>query len=327
MKLGTIGTGIIVKIFLDGALKNDFELQAVYSRNQETGEALLKEFNGKKVYSSLEEMLKDEEVEIVYVASPNSLHFEQTLKALQHNKHVITEKPFTSTSKELQILMKEAKKRHLFLFEAITNIHLPNYKLIKEHIGKIGRIKIIQCNYSQYSRRYDALLKGETPNVFNPEFSGGALMDINIYNIHFVLGLFGEPKEVVYFANKHANGIDTSGILILKYDDFLCELVGAKDTKSVNFAMIQGEKGYIYLDGASGCKEVKVVTNDTEEVYNLQESLNPLYYECVDFMEIIKNGAFKECYDLLEHSKQVMEVVEKARKSATIVFKVDEAIE
>ena len=83
-------------------------------------------------------------------------------------------------------------------------------------MSSLGKIKLVQCNYSQYSSRYDKFLAGEIPNVFNPVFSGGALQDINIYNLHFVTGLFGKAKEVKYIANSAENGIDTSGIATIK---------------------------------------------------------------------------------------------------------------
>jgi len=172
MKFGTIGTGYIVRAFLDGVYKNDGELAAVYSRRQETGEAFAKDYGSPQVYTNLEAMYNDENVEVVYVASPNSLHYVQSLKALQHGKHVVVEKPMCATVAQAKKLFEEAKERGLFIFEAITNQHLPNYKLIPEILGKIGRIRMVQCNYSQYSSRYDALKSGEEPNVFSPKYSG-----------------------------------------------------------------------------------------------------------------------------------------------------------
>jgi Predicted dehydrogenases and related proteins len=324
MRIGTIGTGYIVRAFLNGAIANKMQLEAVYSRNKKSGEKLANEYQTTKVYTDLEEMLNDSNIDLIYIASPNSLHYSQTLKALKHGKHVITEKPFTSTTKELEILIKTAKEKNLFLFEAITNIHLPNFKLIKEEIKKLGNIKFIQCNYSQYSSKYDAFLRGENPNVFNPEFSGGALYDINIYNLHFVVKLFGKPTKINYFANKHSNGIDTSGVLILNYNDFIAECVGAKDTKSQNFAQIQGEKGYLYVTGgANGCQEFKTIIGDKEEIFNQQTIKNPLYYENVAFIDIIQRNAYDECYALLKHSQAVMEILVSARNDANIIFAAD----
>lgn len=324
MKFGTIGTGYIVRAFLDGVYKNDGELAAVYSRRQETGEAFAKAYGSPQVYTDLEAMYNDENVEVVYVASPNSLHYAQSLKALQHGKHVVVEKPMCATVAQAKRLFEEAKERGLFIFEAITNQHLPNYKIIPEILRKIGRIRMVQCNYSQYSSRYDALKSGEEPNVFSPKYSGGALSDINIYNIHFVVGLFGLPKDVAYYVNRHANGIDLSGVVILTYPDFIATCVGAKDSASTNFAQIQGEDGYIYVrPGSNGCREVELHIKDKVTIYNQQEDPNALYYENVDFKKIIETKDYQARDAFMEESLKCMQVLNQARQFANLVFDED----
>ncbi|MFR5079852.1 MAG: Gfo/Idh/MocA family protein [[Clostridium] innocuum] len=205
MKVATIGTGFIVDWFLTAVQESaGISCVAMYSRKESSARTLADKYGIDKIYTKMDEMLKDEDINFVYVASPNSLHFEHALKALKAGKNVICEKPFTSTVKEFDCLVKEAQARHLYLFEAIVTAHMPNYLRMKEELPRLGTIRMVQCNFSQYSSRYDKFLQGETPNVFNPEFSGGALADINIYNLHYVIGMFGKPKKVHYYANKHA---------------------------------------------------------------------------------------------------------------------------
>lgn len=325
MRFGTIGTGYIVRAFLDGVYKNGGTLEAVYSRTEQTAAAFAKDYGTPKIYTSLEEMYQDDKIDVIYIASPNSLHYPQTLQALRNHKNVVVEKPMCSNTKECQTLIDEAKKRGLFLFEAITNQHLPNYRYIREILPAIGRIRMVQCNYSQYSSRYDAFLEGKLPNVFNPAFSGGALYDINIYNIHFVTGLFGKPQEVCYYANIHENGIDVSGTVILRYPDFLCQCVGAKDSASLNHAQIQGEKGYIYVhQGGNGCRKVELHVKDQVTVYDEQPDKNLLYYENVDFKEIIENKDYAKRDAYLEESLAVMEILTQARSFAKITFAADQ---
>ncbi len=325
MKIATIGTGFIVDIFLSAISEIDgAECVAMYSRKEENAKPLAEKYQVEKIYTDLDKLCKDPAIDFIYVASPNSLHYEHTYKALEHGKHVICEKPFTSTVRETENLIKLAKENGLMLFEGITTIHLPNYELIRQHVGKLGPLKFVQCNYSQYSSRYDALLRGETPNVFNLAFSGGALADINIYNLHFVLNLFGPPQSVNYTANKHENGIDTSGVLVMKYPTFIAECVGAKDTRSMNFVLIQGESGYLHVEnGANGCQNVLLHVEDKEIRLNSQTTSNYLYYELLAFKEIFDHQDLDQCYKLLEHTHSVMEVYEKARKSANIVFPAD----
>lgn len=326
MNIATIGTGSIVDTFLSALNAiDDAQCVAMYSRNQETAQPLAKKYQIPTIYTDIEKMFQDPGIDFIYLASPNSLHYEQATQALHYGKHVICEKPFTSTVAELESLIALAKQKNLMLFEAITTIHLPNYQLIKENLPMLGQVRMIQCNYSQYSSRYDALLAGETPNVFNPKFSGGALVDINIYNLHFVMNLFGTPESIRYTANKHPNGIDTSGVLVMKYPDFIAECVGSKDTQGLNFVLIQGEKGYIHVEhGANGCQNVILHTDETAVTLNNQTTTNKLYYELLAFKEMYKNQDFDCCYELLDYSFSVIKMLVAARKDAGIVFPADQ---
>lgn len=327
MKIATIGTSFITEWFLKAVNEiEDCTCVGIYSRKADTGRAFADKTHVQKVYTDLDEMLHSDEIDFIYVASPNSLHYQYSLQALEAGKNVICEKPFTSTVEELKHLIEVAKAKHLFLFEAITTIHVPNYLAMKEKINLLGDIKIVQCNYSQYSSRYDQFMAGEKPNIFMPEFSGGALMDINIYNTHFIMGLFGKPKDVQYFPNLAENGIDTSGILVFDYGSFKATAVGAKDTKSKNCAQIQGDKGYIYVEGQpSRCHRVEVHLNNTSdvEVIELHDRDVTLYYELIAFNDIVKNADYECCYKKLEYSLSVIEVVHEARKKAGIVFAAD----
>jgi len=325
MKIGTIGTGFIVDMFLAALNEIDnAKCVAVYSRKEETAKPLAEKYEVGTIYTELDKLYADPTIDFIYVASPNSLHYEHAYRALENEKNVICEKPFTSTINETESLIELAKKNKKMLFEGITTIHLPNYHLVKQHISKLGELKLVQCNYSQYSSRYDALIRGETPNVFNPEFSGGALADINIYNLHFVMNLFGTPQSVNYVANKHPNGIDTSGVLLMKYPSFIAECVGAKDTDSMNFVLIQGENGYLHIEnGANGCQNVVLHLDDKEIRLNNQTTRNTLYYELLSFKEIFDDKDFERCNELLNHSHSVMKTFEEARESADIVFSAD----
>ncbi|GIM29989.1 NAD(P)-dependent oxidoreductase [Clostridium polyendosporum] len=325
MKIGTIGTGVIVEEFLNAVKEvENVECTAVYSRKEETARVLADKYNVKQIYTDYDALLKDENVNFIYIASPNSMHYKYALKALQNGKNVICEKPFTSTVEEAETLIDLAKEKNLLLFEAITTLHLPNYNKIKEQIESLGELKLVQCNYSQYSSRYDKFLAGEVANAFNPAFSGGALADINIYNLHFVTGLFGKAKEVKYVANIAENGIDTSGIVTLRYDDFVCECVGAKDSNSPSFAIIQGTKGYIKLNGpANQCLSFEFGIGNKVETYNEQKFSNRMVYEVTDFANIYHNNDLKKYHELLEHSLSVVEIAVMARKDAGIVFAAD----
>lgn len=326
MKIGTIGTGMITEWLNTAFEENGWECDAVYSRRMETGKMLAEKYGMKKIYTDLDEMFQDQELDFIYVASPNSLHYSQALKALLAGKNVILEKPFTSTAQQCQQLIKTAKEKHLFLFEAITVPHLPNYQKVKERLPEIGTLKMVQCNFSQYSSKFDKFKNQENPNVFNPMFSGGALMDINIYNAHFILGMFGKPQSLSYIANLASNGIDTSGILLFNYDGFLASGVGCKDSASRNCVQIQGDNGYIYIhDASSQCTKAEVWLKGAKEPewIDLQEGRSGHYYEVRDFKKIIEDQDYETCYKLLEYSQFVMDEVHKARIAGGVHFPAD----
>lgn len=317
MNIGTIGTGVIVEQFIASTQDlSGVSFKAVYSRTQGRADALAKRFGIEKRYTKLDDLFSDSLVDTIYIASPNSLHYEQAFAALKAGKHVIVEKPFVETEERAQRLIRYAQEHDLFLFEAICNIHLPHYNFIKSNLEVIGDIKMVQCNFSQYSSRYDALLAGDTPNVFNPKYSGGALADINIYNIHFVVGIFGMPDEVMYYANKHSNGIDTSGVLVMNYPHMTVECVGAKDSFSQNFGQIQGEKGYIYIpESVSGIESVTIITKDSKEMINIQDQPR-LSYQVEVFEKAIRTRDYSIRDRYLEHTLNVVRVAEKAQKTA-----------
>ena len=326
MKLAIIGSGMIVKDFLDVMpYLNGVELRAIYGRrgSEEKLNNLKNEHNIKEIFYDYEELLKSD-VDTVYIALPNNLHFEFSKKALEYNKNVIVEKPITSNYKEAKILNDLAREKKLFLFEAITTEYLPNYLKIKELLPTLGDIKIVQCNYSQYSSRYNSFKEGKVLPAFDPEFSGGALMDINIYNIHYVVGLFGKPKNIEYYPNIE-RGIDTSGILILDYEMFKCVCVGAKDCKAPIANNIQGENGCIYMDTpVNSCEGFKIIMNDGNTTFiNENKYDNRMVNEFIDFINAIKNNDLDMCYKMLEHSLSVSEIQTTARKKAGIVFKAD----
>lgn len=321
MKIGVIGTGSIVSAFVSSArLVKGVDFKAVYSRKQETGDKFALANRIERVYTDLDQMLADDDLDTIYVASPNALHYEHALKALHADKHVIVEKPFVGNIKKAEALIQLSKDKSLFLFEAICNIHMPHMKYIEKRLQELGKIRLIQCNYSQYSSRYDALLRGETPNVFNPEMSGGALADINIYNIHFTVYLFGMPQKIEYIANLHENGIDTSGILILDYGNFKASLVGAKDSASYNIAQIQGETGHIVIPNGSNSLE-SVLFTTTETRKEIVEHDKPrLTYQVEVFKDMVDRRDYILRDTYLNHSLNVVRVANEALKQVGLDF-------
>lgn len=294
------------------------DLMAIVStpRSLEIAEALADAFGIQQASCQLAEVLKNEEVDTVYVATPNHLHFEVAKQALEAGKHVICEKPFTMTAKELDTLNSIARAKQLILLEAITNQYLPNTQFIKEHLTELGDIKLVECNYSQYSSRYDAFQRGEIAPAFDPKNGGGALRDLNIYNIHLLVGLFGKPKTVQYLANMERQ-VDTSGVLLMDYERFKAVCIGAKDCSAEIVSTIQGNKGFLSVLGAPNAvpELLLAIRGKQARTVNLNRSSHRMYDEFVAFSDIISNKNMERAEQALEHSKAVMAVLEQAAAS------------
>lgn len=321
MKLGIIGAGMIVKDFLTMTpLLPEIELKAITGtpHGMDNMEKLQMQYGIDRVYTDIDECLANEEIDTIYVAVPNHLHFAFAKKALEAGKNVICEKPFTLNLAELKELAELAQTKQLILLEAITNQYMMNYQKIKEAVPTLGEIKVIECNYSQYSSRYDAFKAGEVLPAFNSKFGGGALMDINIYNIHFVVGLLGAPSSVKYLANIEKD-IDTSGILILNYPDTKVVCIGAKDSTATIRSTIQGTKGSVIVNGATNVLDnFDIESKAGIENFDFKQNSHRMYEEFKAFQRIIAEKDLKEAALRLQHSEEVLRVVEQALADAHI---------
>lgn len=315
MKIGVAGAGLIVPFFLEAAaLVEEMEVSGLFARRQEARRELCEKYRIPVGYGDYREMLEDRGMDVVYIALPNTLHFSFAKEALEAGKHVILEKPFTVTLDEAKGLAKLAGEKNLYLFEAITNQYNPNYEKMKELIPGVGDVKIVQFNFSQYSSRYDAFKKGVIAPVFDPAKAGGAFLDLNIYNIHMAVGLFGKPLDVHYYPNME-RGVDTSGILMMEYPGFQCVCIGAKDCGAPCGFSIQGDKGCMASNSMPNeLSEFSFWKNKGEpEHYRLAGCPQRLYYELASFAKYYEDRDEAAFAGRLEHSLSVMEIVERVR--------------
>lgn len=323
MKLGIVGAGLIVDTLLQFIHEVDIELVAISATPNEIDKLnkLKKEHGFKYVYTDVDEMLKNDEIDTVYLGVNNQLHYLFALKVLNANKNLIQEKPFTTNYNQAKKIVDLAKEKGLMIFEAISTIHNPNFKKIKELLPTLGDVKIVTVNYTQYSSRYDAFRNGEVLPAFDVNKSGGALMDLNIYNIHFICGLFGAPKSIKYNPNME-RGIDTSGILTLQYDTFQAVSIAAKDCGAPFTNAIQGNNGCIYTNSPLfTLTDFYYQLNKQEPLhYDLTENAHRMKHEFLDFLEIYNNKDYDACYESLNHSLIVMDVISKARQDIGLVF-------
>ena len=315
MKLGIIGSGMIVKDFLSFAHElPEIKLEAIAARNIENLKELQSKYNIKNIYTDIDLCLENKEIDTIYVAVPNNLHYEVAKKALEAGKNVICEKPFTLKYDEAVELFEIAEARGLILIEAITNQYQKNYLDIKYNIDKIGEIRLVECNFSQLSSRYEAFKNGVIAPVFDKSKGGGVLGDLNIYNIHFVVGLFGKPNKVHYSPNI-VNDVDTSGILLLEYNNFKVLCIAAKDTFNNSYVNIQGDQGIIKVIGPTNevpNYSIQKKDNLIEENKNIHS--HRMFAEFKKFVEVINNKDFEFMNNQKEHTLNVMYIYEEAKK-------------
>ncbi len=327
MKLGIVGSGGIVKEVLEAIQPVDnVELAAIWVRehSQEKGQQLAQQYNIPAVYTDYDKFLQHKNMDFAYIGLVNSAHYEYAKRALLAGINVILEKPFASNYEEVQELVQLAKDKNLFLFEAVSLLHMDNFHKIQELLPELGPIRIVQANYSQYSSRYDKYLTGTVLPAFDPALSGGALYDINIYNLNLIIGLFGAPENVTYQANKGFNGIDTSGIAHLSYPGFQAVAIGAKDSASPSGCIIQGEKGWLRIDSAPN--ELKAfsfclrVGQEKPDTFQLNRYSHRLSQEFEEFATIYTAQDYTARDKYLNISLAVARTAEQCRHDADIAF-------
>lgn len=313
MKISIIGTGMIATEVIT-VLKTEakgIEITSIFSHsNKEKAEALAKMNHIARVYTDYAQLLKEDEADFVYIALVNSAHYDFASKALAADRNVIIEKPFTMTLTEAETLTAMARQRQLYLFEAISPLHTPNFRLVKESLNRIAPVHLVQCNFSQYSSKFERYLQGDIAPAFSPDLGGGALNDLNVYNISVILGLFGRPSSTQYFVNRGHNGIDTSGIMVLTYPTMTATCTGAKDSSSPSFIIIQGEKGWIRIPTtANEFGSVEIMEQGKLTSYQRNAYESRLTHEFINFKDVWERKDYRQMEEWLDRSVEVVRVM------------------
>ncbi|KAF2271479.1 NAD(P)-binding protein [Westerdykella ornata] len=325
-----IGTNWITHSFVSHAhATGKWVLRAVYSRKEDTAKEFASKYNDGaniSLHTSIEALANDSNITAVYIASPNILHYEHARAMLQAGKHVVVEKPATTTSAQLAELFELAHSKGLFLFEAFRHVHESNFRVLKKEVdaGRVGRLLGAELRYCQFSSRYDAVLKGEKPNVFNLDFGGGALMDLGVYCVSAAVRLFGEPKESTYFpVMVPQTGADGGGTLVLRYaDGFNVTLVFSKMWHSGAPTEVWGEKGTLEIPTITDIEGVRFWdprAKKGEEMGVKKEDLN-LKEEAEVFADIFMAGDREAMKEWEKLSMAVARVTEKVRKDCGLLI-------
>lgn len=289
VRYGVIGSGWIAESFVKGAQTVEgMSFAAMYSRTYEKGKEFAEKFGCEKVYTDINEFAKSD-IDAVYIASPNLLHYEQSKLMLENGKHVLCEKPITITPDEFSELFSLAKEKKLVYTEAIMMMHAPHTEKIKNALEKIGKITTAHFDFSQLSSKYKALKNGENPNIFNPEMKTGCLRDLGIYCYYPALEFFGLPEKITASAGFIETGADGYGTAILDYPDKQVTLTYSKIGQDYCGSQIFGDKGTISIDSISMLTGVKIHFADgrKEEIQDEIEKHIMMAYEAKNFYDFI----------------------------------------
>lgn len=320
IKWGILAPGHIARGFVEGLkVTNDAELFAVASRSLAKAESFAKEFGFQKAYGSYEELATDPEVDVIYIATPHHLHFENTLMCLQKGKAVLCEKPFTINSGQLEILINTAREKKVFLMEAMWTRFLPGIihakKLIEE--GHIGKIKMLNADFG-----FKAGYNPES-RLFNPLLGGGSLLDIGIYPVFLSLFLLGYPKQIEALAIKAPTGVDESMSISLSYDSgALASLHCTFSTHTTTDANIYGDKGKIQISRQWFRPATLFVSRHDENQNELvfPAKANGYEYEAEEVMRCLKMGLSESPLLGLDFSLQLLNLLDALRVKCNIIY-------
>jgi len=326
VRFGIIGTNWITESFITAAREvEDFELAAVYSRTEDKAKQFADKFSVEVTYTDIEEFFASDQIDAVYIASPNAIHAEQAIQAMNHGKHVIIEKAIASNKAEVKALIEAAQENDVLLMEALKTTFLPNFQAIEENLHKIGPVRRYFASYCQYSSRYDAYKEGNVLNAFKPEFSNGSLMDIGIYCIYPMVALFGKPKQVLANAYMLESGVDGQGSVLFDYGQMNGNVMFSKITNSYLQSEIQGENGSILMDNISQPTKVEIRYKDgTVEDITREQKENTMYYEAKGFIDAINAGQTESTINTFERTFVTASILEEARKQIGLVFPADQ---
>ncbi|MDO4902920.1 MAG: Gfo/Idh/MocA family oxidoreductase [Limosilactobacillus sp.] len=334
LKLGVIGTHIITDQMLDAAkTTGKYELTAVYSRTMERAKEFGQPYGATEFYDDLDTFFAEGDFDVVYVASPNSCHYEQVRKAIENDKFIILEKPaFVNPSQFSAIESLLAAHPKARLVEAARHIHTPIFEKGLEKVEEMKKdhIQGATITVMKYSSRYDNVLADQKPypNIFTLDFAGGALMDLGVYAVYGAVTFFGEPDTVVYYPTIAKSGVDAKGVAILNYDKFTVTLNFGKTANSHLDSEVYGLKDTLVFDSIFETQKVTYYDADkTAHPFDVPVEKNSMTDEMNDFAALFTNpddpAQVKKYQRWMDLSRTVNSVMYSLRQSANLTFPAD----
>lgn len=315
---GIVGPGAIATGFANAmTLVPDGEIVAVGSRSAERAEAFGERFGIRSRYGDYDSVFGDPDVEVVYVATPQSRHAADTLAALRAGKHVLCEKPFALNQAQAQRMADEARRRGRFLMDAIWSRFLPAYRTLVEVIsgGRIGVPVLVEADFGY---------RAGDPNhrLFKRELGGGGLLDLGIYPIQLCSLVLGTPEHVVAEGVVGETGVDELVAAVLKYPGGgLGVIKAAIRANMACTARISGTEGWIEVPAMMHCPTSLTIRGVGDaEVIDCSYEGNGLRFEIVEVQRCIENGETESPTMPLDETLTLMSTLDGIRDHLGVVF-------
>ena len=328
IRWGILGCGRIAgKFASDLQLVEDAELVAVVSRKQETADDFCKQYPARYRHNNYEALALNEEVDIIYVATPHALHHENTLLCLSHHKPVLCEKAFAINARQAKEMIDLAKKNNVFLMEALWTKFMPHYNTVMQMIqnGQLGEIKSVLVNFGF------APVPPFPDRIFNPALGGGALLDIGIYTVFMALSAMGKPDEINAWMTPAATGVDEQCAITFRYNNGgLAQLFSTFSSNLATEADINGNNGRIRLTSRfyEPSTQIEFFPGrvDTKTIIPFEKEPGWGYqFEIRHVHECLRKGLTESPVMTLGESLLIMETLDRIRAKAGIRYPADDA--
>lgn len=326
IRWGILGCGRIARKFAsDLKFIQEAELTAIASRDPQTAGEFAKEFHPRHIHTKYEDLAANNEVDVIYVATPHSHHYEHTMLCLQYNKAVLCEKAFAINSRQAKEMIEAARKKKIFLMEALWTKFLPHYKKTQELIkgGKLGDIKNVLVNFG-------FRLNANAPKrLLDPALGGGSLLDIGIYNVFMVLSVLGKPDSIEAGMSPSSSGIDEQCAVLFKYNNgAMAQMFSSFTTNLPTEAEINGTEGCIKLTTRfyepSSTIQLYHEVAGSKLVIGVERGEGTGYhYEARHVNECLRNGLTES--PVMSHADTllIMDTLDTIRKIAGIKYPAD----
>lgn len=323
LKWAVLGTGVIANEMAAGLQKMGKSIYAVGNRTYDKAAAFAAKYGIGKVYTTIDEIFSDEDVDIIYITTPHNTHYSFMKKALENGKHILVEKAITLNSSELREMTELANEKGLVIAEAMTIWHMPLYKELWKIIesGEMGKVQMITVNFGSF-KEYD--MKNR---FFNRSLAGGAMLDIGVYALSIVRSFMEEtPQHITSQWKKAPTGVDEQASILLQNDQGQMATVAlSMHSKQPKRAMISCEKAYIEImefPRADSAVITDAASGEKREISSGKRA-DALFYELTDMETAVKSGDASDM--MLRYSEDVMDIMTSLRKEWGLTYPEEEA--